>query len=135
DDLTFVGTRAPLRRIPGNGDDVLAAPRNAVQRPAVLARRDLAVRLLRLMQGEVVGEGDDEVQQRVVAVKPIETHARQLDRRDLARFDEMSEVRDRPERRVFEISWTPQRARRTRAERTRRPIEPRAGNERTVVER
>ena len=106
-----------------------------MKRPAVLARRDLLVRLLRLLHREIVGERDNEVQHRVIAFEAIEVHARELDAGHLMRLEQMREVRHRPEGDVFEVRGTAHRWRRARAKRLCRPIEARAGHQRAVVQR
>src|SRR5262249_48314349 len=40
-------------------EQILSSPRNAVQRPAILAGGDLFVRLLSLLEGEILGDRDD----------------------------------------------------------------------------
>ena len=135
DHLSFEGARSPLRRKSGDRDDVLAPPRHAVQRPAVLPGRDLLVGLLRLLHRQFVGVGDDEVERGVEAAETIEIHARELDRRHLTRLEQLREVRERPERDVFEVGGTAQRRRRARAEWLRRAIEPRARHDRAEVQR
>ena len=77
--LAFERARSPLRGIAGYRNDVLASPRNPVQRSAVPARSDFAVGFARLVQRELVGEGDDEVESRVVVTEPRLIHFGQLD--------------------------------------------------------
>ena len=135
DHLAPERARSPLRREARDRDDVLAAPRHAVQRSAILAGGDLAVGLLRLTHRQFVGVGDDEIERGVEAAEAIEIHAGQLDRRHLARLEQLREVRERPERDVLEAGGAAQRRRRAGAQRLHRAIEPRARHERAVVER
>ena len=89
---------APGRRIARVGDQVLGAPGNAVQRPAILARGDLGVGLRGLLERQILGERDDALQQRVEPLEPAEIELRQLGRAELAGADQGRKLGDRQER-------------------------------------
>ena len=135
DHLSFESAGSPLRRKTGDRDDVLASPRHAVQRPAVLSRRYLAVGLLRLLHRQFVGVRHDEVQRGVEAAETVEIHARELDRGHLTSLEQLGEMGERPERGVFEVGGTLQRRRRARAEWLRHAIEPCARHDGAEVHR
>ena len=116
-----------------NGDDVFAAPRHAVEWTAIFTRRDLAIGELRLLHGELVGHGDDEVEGRVVAIKALDVHARQLDGADLPGFQQLREVRERPERDIFQVGGTMDGRCCARTEGTFDPIELGTRHQRAVV--
>ena len=82
---------------------ILRAPRQPVQRPAILAGLDFAVGVGRLLQRELFGERHVEVQRRLIALQPREVHLRELGGRDELALDERGELRDRPERDVLEV--------------------------------
>jgi hypothetical protein len=84
---------------------------------------------------ELVGVGDHEIERGVEAAQAIEIHAGELDRRHLARLEQLREVRQRPERDVFQVGRTAQRRRRARSKRLRRAIEARARHDRAEVQR
>src|SRR5207245_2044349 len=100
-----------------------------------LAGRDLPVGLLRLLHRQIVGERDDEVQRGVVALETIEIHPSELDGSDLTRLQQMREMREGPERDVLEIGRATERRRCAGAKWLLRAIEPRAGDNRAVVQR
>jgi hypothetical protein len=72
--------RAPGRRIPFDGQQILAAPGKAVQDAAILSGGDLFVGLFRMSQAAFLGQVDDEVHLRVVLLQPREIHLGQVDR-------------------------------------------------------
>ena len=127
--------RAPRGLVALDRDDVLRAPRNAVQRPLVLARRDLGVGALRLGAAVVVEERDDVVQQAVVAVQPREVHLGQLERGHLPRAHQLGEMPHRPERHVLEIRRALHRRRRAQTERLLRLVDLDARHDRAEVKR
>ncbi len=86
------GRRAPRGLEALHGDDVLHAPRDAVQRPLVASGGDLPVGLGRLRHSVVVEERHDVVQRGVAAVQPRQVHPRQLRGRHLLRADELGQV-------------------------------------------
>ena len=99
------------------GDDVLRAPRNPMERPEVAAGGDLGVRPPRLRHRQVLRQGDDAVQERVVLLEPREIHLGERDR-DVTCLcaDELREMADGPERGVLEIRRSFDFSRRARAE-------------------
>ena len=79
DDAVPILRGAPGRGIARIGDDVLDSPRDSVQRSTIFFLSQFTVGLLRLFDREVVHEGDDALEQRIVAVKPVEIELRQFD--------------------------------------------------------
>ena len=100
-------------------------------RPAAIS----AVRVRRLRQAEVVGEGDDEVERRLVAVQARRVHHGQLGGGHLPRAQELRQVREGPECRLLEIRGPRHRRRPAGPGRPRRAIEPGARDQRAEVER
>ena len=74
-----------------------------MQQPAIFAARDLAIGAARLFQGEIVGQRDDALQDRIVTLQTIEVQLGQFNRRDLFGANQRGELRDRPERDVFDV--------------------------------
>ena len=103
DDLVLEAACAPGGGIAFDGEQILGAPGNAVQRAAVLARGDLVVGFSGLRQGAVFGEGDDEVQRGIVALEAGEVHLGQVDGGDLAAADEVGEVHRGLKGKVFKV--------------------------------
>ena len=83
----------------GRVEKVLGAPGNAVQRPAILACRDLLVGLPRLRQRQLARERDDAVQLRVEALQSVQIDVREPLRGDLALLDPARELRHTERRR------------------------------------
>src|SRR5207247_644916 len=82
-------------------EQVLGAPGNPVERPAVVAAHDLGLRRARLGAGEL-GRGSREgVEPRGVALDPVEIGLGQLDRREAARADAARQLRDGEAEDVF----------------------------------
>ena len=74
-----------------------------MQRTFVLSSGDIGVGLLRLRDCDLIQESDDAVELLVVPVQTGQIHLGQFAGSDLTRFDELREMRDRPERGVFQI--------------------------------
>ena len=92
-----VGLGAVGGRDPGGIHQILGAPRDAVQRAAILAGGDLQVRLLGLRQGQVAGERDDAAQLGVEALDAVQIDAREALGGELARLDPARELGQRRE--------------------------------------
>jgi hypothetical protein len=75
--LLLEAARAPRGRVALDGEQVLRAPGNAVQRATNLAGCDLGVGGGGLFEGSLFGQRDDEVEGGVQALKPSEVHLRQ----------------------------------------------------------
>ena len=71
----------------GGGEDVLQRERNAVQRAAVAAGRDLRLGRLRLADGVVGGDQEVGVQLRIERRRASEQGLRQVDGREVAARD------------------------------------------------
>ena len=82
---------------------ILPAPRDAMQRTAVVSGGDLAIGLLGLRKGQVPGERDDAVQLGIEALQAIQIQAREALRCELARFDPSRQERQRSEGDVLVI--------------------------------
>ena len=100
-----VGPGAPGRAGAASGEQVLRAPRNPVQRPAVAAGGDLPVRFRRLLQCAVLGERHDAVEPAAVALQAVQVDTRQFERRHLAAFHQARERRHRQQRKTAGIGW------------------------------
>ena len=92
DHLVFEGLGAPGRGIAAHRQEVLGAPRDAVQRPPPDALGKLAVGAARLFEGALFGQSDDAVQLRVEGLEAIEVEERQLFRCDGPRPQEVAEL-------------------------------------------
>ena len=96
-----VGTRsaytalAAVVLMPGRVDVVLEPDRNAVQRPAVAAARELRLERARLGERLLGRDRDVGVHARIQALDALEIGARELDGRELARRDAPPRLRDR----------------------------------------
>jgi len=66
-----------------------------------ISRGDLLVGPGRLLEGQVLGQGDDAVQDRVVGLEPLEAELGEVEGPDLSFPDERGEVRHRQEGQVF----------------------------------
>ena len=95
--LATLGT--PLGRRIGGGEQVLGAVRNAMQRTAPVAARDL-VRGLPRFGARAFGHGvRDAIELRAVAVDALEIALGEIDRRQLARADQLRQFIDGLEQR------------------------------------
>ena len=70
---------------------VLEADRHTVQRALVAARHDLLLGPARLLERELRGHGREGMQPRLQALDPAQHRLGQLDRRDLAGLDQVSD--------------------------------------------
>jgi len=59
-----------------------------MQRATIFAPRNFGIGSLGLRESALLGERDDKVQLRVVALQPVDIHLRQRLRSDLARLEE-----------------------------------------------
>ena len=82
-------------------EQILAAPRNAVQRPAILSRRDLCVRLLRLLQRQLARQRDHAMQLGIELLQPLQINIREPLGGELARLDPARELSHGRERNIF----------------------------------
>ena len=85
----------------GGIDQIFGAPRDAVQRTAILAGSDLQVRLFGLRQGQVAGERDHAAQLGVEALDAVQIDAREALGGEFARLDPVRELRHRREGKVL----------------------------------
>ena len=92
---------APGRRDAGGVDEILGAPRHAVQRAAVLAARELGVGAARGGERVVARDGDAAQELRLVALEPLEVERRQPLGAQLLRLDPARQRRQRGERDVL----------------------------------
>ena len=95
--------RAPARRRALRRDDVLDAVRNAVQRTEVAAGAQPPVRLGGFRHRTLFGQRGHAIQHAVVTLQSGQVHRRQFLRRHLPGAQQLREMRDGPERGVFEI--------------------------------
>ena len=102
EDLVLVRPGAPRRRDALGREQILRAPRDAVQRPVVAAGLDLAIRGGRLLEREILGERDDAVELRAVLLQARQIHPGEIGGADVARLDERRERRNRLEREIVE---------------------------------
>ena len=96
-----VELRAVGRRNAGRVEEILPAPRDAVQRAAILSRRDLGVGLLRLRERVVARERDDAAKLGIEALNAIEIDVGEARRRQFLRLDPARQPRHRRERDVI----------------------------------
>ena len=104
-----------------------------MQRPFVFARGDFGIGLLRLRQCDIVKKRDHAIQLGVVLVQAGQVHLRQLGGSNLARLNQLRELRDGPEGRVFQVCGPLHRGR-TEVERLARTIDLHAGRDGAEVE-
>ena len=97
----------------GGVEEVLGAPRDAMERTAVAAGRDLGVGLLRLGEGQLTREGDGAVDLRLEALETLEVDPGQALRGEDAGLDPAGEGRESGEGDVLVAAR--QRRRRTGA--------------------
>ena len=81
--LRFEAAGAPCGGIALDREQVLASPRNSVQRSPVVAGGDLGVGLSSLFERPLLRERNDEVQSWIEALEAREVHLRELERVDL----------------------------------------------------
>ncbi len=104
DHLVLEAAGAPCRRVAFDGEQILGAPWETVQRSAVLASRDIAIGFRGLRTGAVCGERDHTVQPGVEPAEPGEIHVGQRGRRDLAAFHQCGQVPHRGIAEVFDVA-------------------------------
>ncbi len=83
----------------------------------------------------IVEEGDDVVEQVVVAVQPCQIHLGQLERRHLPRLQQLRKVTHRPERGILEVRRSLDRRRLAERERNRGTTHGHAGCDRAEMKR
>ena len=101
--LVLEGCRPPGRLVPPGGDDVFGSPGDTVQQAPVAPPGELRIDRPRLLESPLRGEGDDAVEDGVVALETIQVHRRELDGADLAGFDQPREMGQRPESHLLEV--------------------------------
>ena len=89
--------------MPGGADaggriDVLEPERDAVHRPAIAARHDLALGGAGLVERAIEGRQQISIELRIERLCPADQRRRQLDRRELLFFDQPRRLGDRQER-------------------------------------
>ncbi len=82
-----------------------------MQRAAVVAAGNVGVGFARVGEGAVFGEGDAEVEERVIALEPRDVHLREVDRGDFLAPDEVSQFHRRRKGEVLEAGGRSERAR------------------------
>ena len=102
DHLLLVGPGAPRRAGAARREQVLGAPRNPVQRPAVATAGKLPVGRRRLRQRGVLHERDHGVEPAAVAPETVEVHPRQVDGRHQPALDQSRQGRHRLEGELLE---------------------------------
>src|SRR5205814_424126 len=96
--------RAPCRLVTPYREEVLRAPRDAMQGTAILAARDLLVGRARLRARPLLRQGDHTLELRIETLQPREVHVRQLAGFHFARAQELGQLSDRKERQILERS-------------------------------
>src|SRR6185312_9596101 len=104
DDLMLEATGSPGGGITLSGEQVLGSPGQAVERAAIFAGGDFAVGFACLCEGALLGEIDDEVQYRVVALEAREVHLGEVERRNFAAADKAGQLGNGIEGDVLKIS-------------------------------
>ena len=94
DFLVLETTRTPGGGIPGDREQIFRAPWQAVKRAAIGAFTQVGIGLARVSHGALFSEGDDEMEQRVVALEAAEVHLGERDGADLFAADELSQLHD-----------------------------------------
>ncbi len=90
EDTVFVWSGTPGRAYPPGGQKVLRSPGDAVQRAPVAARGDFRVRPASLLQGQLLGQGDDALQTRAVGFQSLQVKPGELGGGDLPGADKRS---------------------------------------------
>ena len=101
DDAIAVLPDAPRRGVARVGEDVLEAQGDSVKRSAIMLRPQFLVGALGLFQGQLVHEGHDTFEQRVVAPEPFQIELRQFHRRNLSTAQEVPELPNGTERQLL----------------------------------
>ena len=126
---------APGGPVAVHGDDVLGAPRDAVERAPVPTRGDLLVGLARLLERSLRSQRHDAVEHRIQPLQPLQVHPGQFDGAHLPGLDQPGEMRHRPEGDVLEIRRTRHLGRPAQPERAVAAVETHPGNDRIEIER
>ena len=98
-------SRAPRRRVALHRQQILRAPRNPMQRPAIIPRGNLRIGLLRLRQRPLLGERNNEMQLCVVPFEPVYIHLRQRQRSNLAKLQQRSQFVNRRKGQILDSRW------------------------------
>ena len=88
------GFGAVGRRDSRGVQEILRAPRNAMQRPAILAGGDFFVGLLGLLHGKVASQRDHTVQLGIELLQSLQIDVREALGGEFTRFDPARELRD-----------------------------------------
>ncbi len=89
----------------GGIEQILAAPGNPVQRPAIFSRSNFLVGLLGLRQRMITGQCDHAMQFGIEALKPVEINIGEPDGSELALFHPARQMRERSKGNVFIVGW------------------------------
>ena len=103
--LIAVGRRPPGGGVLADREEILRAPRDAVQRAAIPTGADLPISGGRLGEGAIARQRGDAEELRVEALEPREVHRRQLGAADDAPPHEVGERGERCEGEVVQRRW------------------------------